>query len=406
MNGMPGEIRKGDNRMKKIIIYMVVLFLPPAVWAQDIYAPILQEIEQNSTTLQALKEGLNATKLANKTGLMPDNPEVEFGYLWGNPSAIGNRKEISVSQTLDFPTAYIWRNRLSELQNHSAEYEYRTQRMELLLSAKSKCIELVYYNALHKLYARQAEQANRIAEAHEKMMQAGETNRLAYNKAMLNRTNMTNELRRIDLEGQHLLSTLATMNGGKEVDFVFDGYEAVMLPADFENWYRTAEMQNPSLQYLRSQVDVANCQVSVSRAEGMPKFSVGYTGEYVLGEKFQGITMGISIPLWQNKNRIKHAQAAATTSGIMKEDAKVQYYNRLKALYTEAVTLQATTCEYTETLKNHGSEELLLKAYHSGELSLLEYLLEMEYYYACYKNKMEAERDLALTFANLTAYTL
>lgn len=392
--------------MKKIMLYMAMLFIRPAVWAQDIYAPILRQIEQNSTTLQALKEGLNANKLANKTGLMPDNPEVEFGYLWGNPSAIGNRKEISVSQSIDFPTAYIRRHKLSELQNHGAEYEYRAQRMELLLSAKSKCIELVYYNALRKLYARQAEQAHRIAEAHEKMMQAGEINRLTYNKAMLNRTNMTNELRRIDLERQHLLSTLAAMNGGKAVDFVSDNYDSAVLPADFESWYRMVETQNPSLQYLRLQAEVANCRVSVSRAEGMPKFSIGYMGEYVLGEKFRGVTMGVSIPLWQNKNRVRHAQAAATASGIMREDAQVQYYNRLKALYAEAVGLQATAREYAETLKTHGSEELLLKAYHSGELSLLEYLLEMEYYYACYKNKMEAERDLALTFAELTAYSL
>ena len=54
----------------------------------------------------------------------------------------------------------------------------------------------------------------------------------------------------------------------------------------------------------------------------------------------------------------------------------------------------------------NSSDTLLLKAFEKGELSLLEYLLEMEYFYECFQKQAAAERDLAHLLAELTAYTL
>ena len=46
----------------------------------------LASVEQNNTTLKALREQAKAEKIGNKTGLTPSNPEVGFGYLWGSPA--------------------------------------------------------------------------------------------------------------------------------------------------------------------------------------------------------------------------------------------------------------------------------------------------------------------------------
>lgn len=205
--------------MKRFIFCISALWLSVSVFCQDIYTPILEQIEQNSTTLSALQELMKSQKLSNKTGLTPADPEVEFGYLWGSPIAIGNKKDVSVSQTFDFPTVYTQKHKLSNLQNNSVEYEYKSQRMDLLLTAKTTCIELVYYNALFELYSRQLDNARQIAEAFEKMQATGDANRLEYNKAMLNYTNFDNEIKRIDLERKRLLSTLTGLNGGKPITF-------------------------------------------------------------------------------------------------------------------------------------------------------------------------------------------
>ena len=392
--------------MKKTILSIALFAGSFACMAQDVFAPVLQQIEQSSTALQALRQQMEAEKLQNKTGLTPEDPEVEFGYLWGSPAAIGTRKDVGISQSFDFPTAYVQRGKLSALQNNSTEWHFRTERMQLLLAAKNLCIDLIYRNKMKAMYTRQLHNAERIVEAYEKMLQSGETNRMEYNKARLNLATAKEELRRTDLEREQLLAKLAALNGGKAIAFGETEYAAQPLAADFEQWFLEAEANNPALQYLRSQVEVARRQVKVSQAEGLPKMSVGYMGEFVGSEHFQGISVGMSIPLWHNKNRVKQAEAAAIASAQTAEDNRLQYYHHLKSLHNQATGLQQCVALYTSSLKENSNETLLTKAFEKGELTLLEYLLEMEYIYDCQQKQAEAEKDLAHLCAELTAYTL
>lgn len=391
---------------KKIMSGVAAWLIALSASGQDLYAPVLEQIEQNSTTLSTLKEQLEAQKIGNKTGLTPSNPEVEFGYLWGSPSSIGNRKDVSVRQTFDFPTAYVHRGKLSDLQNNSAEYQYASGRMELMLSAKRLCIELVYYNALREVYARQLGNAGQIAAAYEKMKQAGEANRLEYNKAALNLANMENEVKRIDIERERILSELTRLNGGKPVTFDVTDYGQPILPNNFETWFAEAEAEIPALQYLRSQVEVSKRKIQLSRAAGLPKLSVGYMGEFVPGQEFQGVTFGISIPLWENKNRVKQAKAEARVSERMAEDAKMQYYNRLRNLFGEVLQLQDGVRRYNDVFEKNDNDELLFKAYNRGEISLLDYLLELEYFFVAYDKLLQAQRDLEFAMAELNAFRL
>lgn len=392
--------------MKKVIISIVLTITSISMWGQDVYVPILQQIEQNNTTLQALQQQMEADKLQNRTNLMPDDPEVEFGYLWGHPAIIGERKEVKVSQSFDFPTVYAKRNKLSDEQNQSVEYRYRVERMQLLFDAKNKCIELVYFNMLYDMYARQLDNAKNIVDTYDKMLKRGEANRIEYNKANLNYATLKNQLELIDIERKRLKSELESLSGGKTIELNLSILPVPVLPADFEQWYAVAEANNPSLQYLRSKVEVANQQIDISQTEGLPKLSIGYMGEFVGGEQFQGISIGVSIPLWKNKNRVKQAKASALASQLKEDDCRVIYYNNLKGLYKQAISLRESITLYSSSLSENGNDALLLKAFEKGELSLLEYLLEMEFFYDCFEKRAEAERDLALVLAELTAYEL
>lgn len=392
--------------MKRLAIIIALAIGAFSAYGNDVFAPVLQQIEQNSTTLQALRQQLEADKLGNQTGLTPYDPEVEFGYLWGGPAAIGNRKDISVSQSFDFPTAYIQRSKLADQKDSSAEYRYRTERMHLLLAAKKLCIEIIYNNKMRGIYAVQHQNAGKIMAAYETLMQRGEANRLEYNKASMNYATTDSELKRIDLERERLLAELAAMNGGQPVSFDATAYTAPTLPADFEQWYAEAEAINPSLQYLRSQVEVAGRQVKVSQAERLPQMAVGYMGEFVAGERFQGVTVGVSIPLWHNKNRVKQARAAAVASEKAEKDSKTQYYNRLKSLYNQAIGMQQNLALYSSSVSKNRDEALPIKALEKGELSLLEYLMEMQYFHDCFQKQAKAERDLAHLLAELTSYSL
>jgi len=392
--------------MRKLIISILLISLGVAAQAQSGYETVLQQIEANNTTLAALRQQTEADKLGNRTGLTPVNPEVEFNYLWGNPSVIGNRTDMSVTQTFDFPTAYAHRSKIANLQNTNAELSYKAERLNVLLSAKQACIELVYYNALLKEYAVRLQNADRIAQACKIKLDKGETNILEYNKAQLNFTAVQAEIAQMDAERTALLSELKRLNGGKEIQNSEFKIQNSMLPVNFEEWYATAESKSPVLQYVRGQIEIGQQQIKLNRAMGLPKFSAGYMSEKVVGEHFQGVTVGMSIPLWENKNRVKQAKAQTQATEAMLEDSKVQFYNRLQTLYFKTAALQQNAQKVRQSLTDNNNEPLLKKALDAGEISLLNYLLEIEFYYNAINKALEAERDFELAAAELWAVEL
>ena len=392
--------------MKKLLISILFLSVGFAAIAQNSYDAVLQQIETNSTTLAALRKQTEAQQIGNRTGIYPDNPEVEFNYLWGSPTLIGNRTDISVRQSFDFPTAYVHRGKIAELQNINAELDYKAERLNVLLSAKRVCIELIYYNALAKEYSTRLQNAVRIAEAYKSKLDKGETNAIENNKAQLNLATVQTEATHIEVERSALLAELKSLNGGKDIDFPYNVYTAGILPANFEEWYAQAEAKSPVLQYVSGQIEIERRQLRLNRAMGLPKFSLGYMSEKVVEEHFQGITASISIPLWENKNRVRQAKAQAKAMEYVLADNKIQFYNRLQSLYDKTVTLQQNAQATRQSLSKYGNEPLLKKALDAGEISLLNYLLEIEYYYDMMNKVLEAERDYELTMAELTAVEL
>ena len=127
--------------MKRIIFIFIVMFMLPKLGAQDVYEQALADIEANSLTLSTLRERLKAEKLDINTGRFLANPEVELGYLWGEPSSIGNRVDYSVTQSIDFPSVYAHKSNIAKQEEANADLYYRTERATVLLEARENLVE-------------------------------------------------------------------------------------------------------------------------------------------------------------------------------------------------------------------------------------------------------------------------
>lgn len=391
--------------MKSKIYTIILSLLSLSASAQDTFAPVLSQIEQNSPTLQTLQKQMEAQKTAYRTGLTPQDLEVQFGYLWGNPSPIGNRKDVSISQEFDFPSVYARRSRLANKQGEAAEWQYRQERMQLLLKAKQTCIQLVYCNALSNLYQQQCDRARQIADAYERMIQQGTTNQLELDKTRLNRMTVEGKLSAVNIEKNKLLTELQAMNGGKSINLPDTTFTLSPLPMSFDDYLAEAEQHSPVLQYMQQQIAIADNNISVVRATTLPKWSIGYMGEFVRDNTFQGVTIGLSIPLWENKNRVRLAQRQAEVATQQNNEALLQFRTNLRSLYERAVQLQNTDAQYKAVLSTNGLN-LLNLAFEKGELSLLNYLLEQEYWTDAYDQRLQIQRDLALTLSELNAWKL
>ncbi|MDR2120855.1 MAG: TolC family protein [Tannerella sp.] len=387
----------------RTIIFLLAAWTSLSLAAQNGIDRVLQSVEANNTTLQALRAETEARKLENRTGIYLDAPEVEYNALRGAPGSIGNRTDVSVSQKLDFPTLSGLKSRIADGQNRQAEWQYLSERMNILREARLYCIDLIYYNALGREMETRLAHAETIAAGYRRMLERGEISRLEYNKAQLNLSAAQGEMRRIGIERDALLAELKKLNGGLETTLDDARFDDLPFPADFEAWYAQAEQRNPALAAARQEVETGRKRVALSRAMGLPVLSGGYMSEKTAGEHFRGVTLGIAIPLWANKNRVRQAKAAVRAAEMRSVDAQQQLYGRLQTLYRRAAGLKQSVEEYRRLPDALSHAELLKKALDAGEISLLEYIVEMGLLYETANKTLEAERDFNKACAELSA---
>ena len=391
--------------MKHIIIVVIsAIVFSSNLLSQSNIESVLIEIEKNNTSLSAIRIRAEAEKIGNKTGIYLQNPELGFNYLWGKPSVMGTRTDVNITQSFDFPTAYRYKNQISDIRNEQIDLEYLKQRRTLLLQTRYVCYDLIYINALKSELSKRMSHAQSIAKSYESKLKIGETNILEYNKAQLNLLNIRKELESIEIERTAHLSELTRFNGGIFIGFTDTIFQLQVIPVDFEQWYVMAENNNLMLNWLKQEIVVYQKQEKLNRALSLPKLQAGYMSEKIVGEQFQGVTVGLTIPLWENKNTVKYAKANSMAVESMVTDNRLQFYNQLKTLHTKAVGLQNSLNDYRLNLLLFDNSELLEKALDKGEITLIDYILDLSIYYKSVDKLLQLERDMNKTLAELNQY--
>ena len=128
--------------------------------------------------------------------------------------------------------------------------------------------------------------------------------------------------------------------------------------------------------------------------------------EDVVGELYLGITLGMSVPLWENKNKIKYAKAELIAADMKAKDAKFKFYNQLETMFLRASGLKQTLSIYKESLSGANNTILLKKALDAGQISILEYVMEMNLYFDILTQSLESEREYQKSLAELSAFEL
>lgn len=367
---------------------------------------MLREIERNNTTLEALRQTADAEKIGNRTGILLSDPEIGFSYLWGGPASIGNRQDVSVSQAFDFGTVSGLKRKVADSRNSLVEWEYMAERMKILLDAKLCCIGLVHSNALIGTLETRRDNADATVRSQSSRLEHGEGNIVEYNSALLNLTAAENELTRARAEHEVLLSQLASLNGGIRSDFSETVYDVTCFPESFELWYAEAEGKNPVLAYVRAEIELSRKELSLSRTENLPSLSVGYMGEFTLGQRYQGISFGISVPLWSNARKVRRAKASVQAAESREKDARQQFYSRLETQYIRAAALKDVAQKSRAALERADNRDLLEKALELGQISVSEYIVSVELYYDALKQTLDAEKEYQEALAELYSYEL
>lgn len=392
--------------MKTVFIATAMAATASLAWSADIYTPVLTAIEAHNPRVKAAKARVAAELDENSTGLAPADPEVEFGYLWGTKSGMGHRKDVSVSQQFDFPTVYNRRREVAKAMDAEANIRGSVTRQQVLLQAKELCIQLIYANANEQLCLTNLNNARRMANAYSRMLAAGHTTQLEANKTQLSLAEAEAQFNEAVTERMALMRRLQSLNGGDSLAFEVAAFPAIVLPADPDSLCLAAMEANADLESYRRTARTAQTRVSLAKSLNLPKISVGYMGEFTPDEGWQGVKVGVSVPLWENRRGVRAAKAASIAAVSEYDDAASEFQNGFMESYDRAVRLTQTVSVLKASLSESDNTRLLNQALAQGEISLLQYLDELEFLLQAQLRLLEAERALALEAARLTAHEL
>ena len=388
-----------------IILYMVCA-TAPILCAQSVlksgWESWMAQIAQNNTTLKALHRQMQASVLANGSNLSLTDPDAEVAYLVGTPKGVPNRTNVSLTQSLDWDVLLGRRRALAKANNQVAYNDYRRAVQQVLTEADEQFTSLVYYNKLcGELLQRQA-LAEEIERLYQQKFERGDINQLEVNKVRLNASVSRADWARANNERQQILANLQRLNGGHAVAFTDTVYplagKALPPLVDFQS----ALAGSLAVQTAQAAVAQSEAEIKVAKAEGLPALTVGFQGEYIKQNNYSGLSLGFTVPIWGNsRKKIRKAEAELAANRLTVDDVIYQERAQVAKLYASAQQLQQAANALQKDMQLMNNDQLLRRSLELGQISLLDYLLELSFYYTARTSQLEAERDAQLAVSAL-----
>ena len=386
--------------MKTRIILTTLLALGSLipVLAQESDALMKLVLEQNMK-LKAAREAVQVAILEAGSGNTPPDPEVEFGYLFGKPSDIGNRIDFGISQSLDFPTAYVHRSKIRKIKNSQAELDYVLTRQEVLYEARLLWLEQIHLNQLRSLLEERLSEAQTIQSHMEYKVEAGETGILELSQSRLMVASLEGEYDEVQALSEDMRIAIREITGGVDVE-IRDTLFPAPLPLVADTMLE-AYRQSPYVQYYMQELQRKEAEKKLVVSEHLPKLTAGYFSESVTDAAFRGFRLGVTVPLWEKSNtvnkaksEIAFAEAEIDRYSFHQEKEVRQKLNKLESLRRRAGKLE-------DALGTVNSLSLLTVALENGEISMSEYFYTSDFYFRNQAQLLSYKRDLLLQEADL-----
>ncbi len=393
--------------MKKIMYIMLPLLISAMnLNSQTTIDSALVSIAKNNKTIIANTKYWDAKKMSYQTGLNLVNPKVDYDYMIGTPENAGNQTEFAITQSFDFPTVYAKKKQLSNEQIKQAEFQLSANRQDVLLDAKWICVELIYRNKLNSVLSIRKQNTEKWLAAFERSLELGQGNIMDVNKAKLQLIQINAAFQENLSISNQLNQKLTELNGGIQIQFSDTSYVSPPFIPDFETLEQEIEANDPVKKYLEQEKVIGQNKVALSKSLSLPKIEAGYRYQGILDQTFSGFHLGLTIPLWENKNTVKTKQAELILNEATLQEHTNEHYFDIKQKYEQMSNLKITLDEYETLFSSINNVELLDKSLALGQISTIEYFLEMTYYYEALKNYLKTEMEYNKVVAELFKYQL
>lgn len=367
---------------------------------------ILVQIEQNNIELKAYRSYIDGQKLRNKSGNNLPDPELIGYYLPFGEHQSGDYTEFEISQSFEFPSVYGARNTWIRLKTEQLQTAFTKRRQEVLLKAKEGLINLSILQKQKDIEIDRKQQSLQVFQQVQKLYDKDQVGILDLNKAKVAWMQEQFAVERLEVEIRNQITALQTYNNNKPLDLGSLQLEAPFQVQTLEILWDEKLAKDPNFLEIKANEASAGQNVKLEKNKALPNLALGYNYQGVSGNNFSGIYGGLSIPLWNSKNKVKAAKANYEYLQSNSQVEQQLLYTQFQQEYNHYQLLFDEYSEYQKTMENLNSEDLLFKAYSLGEYSFLEYYREVQFYREATDKMLQMEKQLQLLQAQLLIHRL
>ena len=387
---------------------MTLLLMAGFVAAKaDDLSDILTCVEANNTEIKAGLAAFVADSAALAAVNNLEDPQVDFEYNFGGST--GDKWGIGVSQSFDWPGLYSARGKAAGARQEALYYTHLARRAEVLLQARLLCIGIVALNRLITASQAVYDNVDELYVHYSKAFEYGEVTVIDLNKIKIERVNARQRLEELKTQREETKNELRGLNGNRDFGSIdldtLKDYPREQL-ATIDQYKRAFETYDPQNASYASLADALQSEISVARMGWLPRFDIGYQYTYELGDNFNGVTAGVSIPIFSNRKKVAQARAQAVASELSRIDYQAAREARICELFKRVVALRTQLQAYDEVTGDDSCFTLLRRALEGGQISLLEYLLETQYFLEARSNYLSLESQYHTALAELNRYPL
>ncbi|MDE6321027.1 MAG: TolC family protein [Muribaculaceae bacterium] len=387
-----------SQRTKTLIILAWI-----CVTASSLRAVTLEDAAHSVVTSSPLNEASVATMDANIQALAPTvnlaNPEIEFENLWGAP---GTKMTIGVSQPFDWPGVYSQRTKVAAAKRQEAIAENYFNYRQLMWQAEDLLIQAYYQLQSIELLKVMSQNVDRLHRTYQRSYELGEGTKLDVKKIQIQQLDIDAMLDECQVEYTRIVGELKQLN--PEIDFAQLLQSLTLATPQLPSTEIFSYVNHPAILLAQAQSTAAEANVELQRRENLPAFNIGYRYNREIGDNFHGLSASMTLPLWGNRNKTKAATAEWNASQVRLDATAKRISGEIEQLWATANKLQNRLNAYHKVLDDDSIMHMLDMALKGGEMTLMEYLQEVDFFIEAQIKMIATERDLQININQLNRY--
>lgn len=337
----------------------------------------LKEVSGAHPDIKHYESILEARRAESVTGNTPGEFTAGFGYFPGVPESIGLKRTFEAAQSFEFPTAYITRGRLNREAFSLAGTEFSLGKTEILLEARLMAYHYISLRKRIGILREKMDILETVRLGWNTLLDEGAVTILDYNRLVLEISRARSHVAAEEAAKEALRVKLDYISGGQSEVLegeMYDSYEDIGL----EELMEMKKLSHPAFLVHEKEYALSLKQVDVARAANLPGLEVGFASEIVAGDHHTGPRVGISIPVWTNRNQLKLAKASAAATGAGRDAANSMLLADTRSQYEYCRLTGRNFEEMKEAVTGTGEMSLLMKSLTEKEITITEYFAYTE----------------------------